>query len=576
MAGQRVPALLTPASVGVGCLLALAACDGSVAPPDIDLVIVTPAPGDSALAGDTVLLSATVLLAGRSSDAAVTWSTAEDGVLGVGNPLATVFLGSGTRVIEAAVDVAGRGSPLATVQFTVLPNGLPWLDSVGVPPRMFDRDTVPLVAFAGDAESEARVVWTVDEVPVDTVASGDTLWWTPGDPDGDRTIVARALDAQGFALDSTRTVSVVDGSRIVWTAMGARRGYRAGVITDWGAITAVGPTGDVAVGFYHGGACHYCLWVFTPSGTVRWQRELDNALGDHSAGLTFGADGSLYAMAFGGWLYGFAADGAQRWRRQGVGNDPHGRFAFDAQGRLIVGANATGGALLARLDPATGDELWRIQLLGAGYLAGPTVLSDGSLAAQLRKLVRADPDGAPLADTVAAPIAAFMSAADARGLHYLAGNPGLIAVNPDNTVRWTVGTNVAEPVIDGDSVAYTATRSVSPSTVMAVGPDGAIRWQTPVTGQSWIPRLAVLADGSVLVATGTFLYRLDRAAGTVLETVQFPMPVQSALAVADDGTIYVVIADGRLLALQGWAPLEPDAPWPIWRRDNARTASVPR
>jgi outer membrane protein assembly factor BamB len=177
-----------------------------------------------------------------------------------------------------------------------------------------------------------------------------------------------------------------------------------------------------------------------------------------------------------------------------------------------------------------------------------------------------------------------MSAADARGLTYLVsrfgGPDGLAAVAPDNTVRWRTqsptGASLAEPVIDADTTLYTATRNVRNTDVMAVRHDGSILWTRTVPNSSYIPRLAVLADGTVLVTVAFCLYRFAAATGDLLDTIEFPTGVESGLAVVADGTIYVVIADGRLLALQGWAPLQPDAPWPIWRRDNARTASVPR
>jgi outer membrane protein assembly factor BamB len=383
---------------------------------------------------------------------------------------------------------------------------------------------------------------------------------------------------------------VDDGSRVKWTAWGARRSYGSSVISDWGAITAVGPTGDIAVGFYHGQPCHACLWVFDANGALRWQRELDDPLGDHSAGLTYEPGGSLYAMAYAGWLYRYAADGTQLWRRQGVGGDPHGRFALDPAGRLFVAANAAGGAVLARLDPATGDDLWRIQRPSSGYFAGPTILSDGSISAQLDlTMYRVTPDSALMADTLPTPRAHYLSAADGRGYHYLseaACSPcvhSLVAVGPDHTVRWQVGfpdQRPSEAVIDADTVIYAAggVASSTPPTseVKAIGPDGVERWTATVTGLSYSARLAVLADGSLLVAAGNFLHRLARGSGTKLDSLAFPATVQSALAVTDDATIYLVIADGRLLALQGWAGLEADAPWPLWRRDNRRTASVPR
>lgn len=135
-------------------------------------------------------------------------------------------------------------------------------------------------------------------------------------------------------------------------------------------------------------------------------------------------------------------------------------------------------------------------------------------------------------------------------------------------------------MVDADTVVYAAGGVASPgqgtTEVKAITPEGSVRWSQLVTGKSYIPRLALLADGSLLVGAGRFLHRLASVSGTVLDSLEFPAKLQSGLAVADDATIYVVIGDGRLLALQGWAALDPDDPWPIWRRDNRRTASVPR
>lgn len=487
-----------------------------------------------------------------------------------------------------ALAAAGCADPLTPADVTVRANGVPRVTSVSLPTRAFDRDTIPLVATGIDTESDVWITVVDGNAERGRVPNGDTLWWVPAGPTGDRTVVVRAVDAQGFSHDSAIAIRVTDGSRVRWTAMGARRGYGTGVITDWGAITAVGPSGDIAVAFYHGSPCYGCLWVFSSGGALRWKVELDNALGDHSAGLTIAPDGSLYAMAFGGWLYRYASDGTLRWSRQGVGGDPHGRFALDPIGRLYVGANGTNDPVLARLDPATGNDVWRISEVGsAGYSAGPTVLGDLSVTAQLGfAFHHVNADSLALTPAVdLLPIAShYMGAADARGFTYLVNRSGgtdaLVAVGPDNTVRWRTasptGASVAEPVIDADTTLYTATRNVRNTDVMAVRHDGSVLWTRNVPNSSYIPRLAVLSDGTVLVTVAYCLYRFAAATGDILDTIEFPTGVESALAVTGDGTIYVVIADGRLLALQGWAPLDPDAPWPIWRRDNARTASVPR
>lgn len=576
--GPFVPAMLGSALL-VGC------ADPS-SPAAVAVTITSPVAGASALAGDTVVLAGHAASAsGTGILAAITWSTGTEGVLGTGDTVRVAFMTPGARVITATVDLDDGGQASATRALAVLPNAVPVFTSVAVPPRAFDRDTIPLVAQATDAESGVEIAWLDGSTEIGRGPSGDTLWWTPGGPPGDRDVVARALDVQGFASDSTLSLRVADGTRVKWSAVGTHRAYGRSVITDWGAVTALHPAGDIAVGFfYNGGNGGDTVWVFDPTGAARWHASAGGFLGDHSAGLTFAPDGSLFTMVFGGWLTHFAPDGTPLWSRQGVANDPHGRFALDPDGALYVAANGTAGGMLARLDPDDGSEIWRVEVPQAGYSAGPAVLSDGSITAQLgATLVRVAPDSTPRALQLAAPLASYMSAADARGMAYLAArspDQGLVAVASDNTVQWNApsgtGAEVAEPAIDRDTVLYTATRSGSETTVLAVGPDGAMRWRQVVPLASYIPRLAVLADGSVLVTAAFTLYRFDRTSGTLLDTVEFPESVESALAVADDGTVYLVIADGRVLAINGWAPLDPDAPWPIWRRDNRRTASVPR
>jgi hypothetical protein len=215
-----------------------------------------------------------------------------------------------------------------------------------------------------------------------------------------------------------------------------------------------------------------------------------------------------------------------------------------------------------------------------GYDAGPTVLADSTLTAQLAGAFRhLTPDGTAIGDTVLiSEVAHYMSAADARGYTYLSGGGSLIAVGPDNVLRWEASfpDRPGEAVIAADTAVYTgSTLNPGLTEVKRIRYDGRVYWTRALSGTSYIPRFALLADGTLLVAPGNYLYTLRRTDGAVVDTIEFPAPIQSALAVAPNGTVYLVTGEGRLEAVKGTVPLDPDAPWPIWRRDNRRTASVP-
>jgi outer membrane protein assembly factor BamB len=167
----------------------------------------------------------------------------------------------------------------------------------------------------------------------------------------------------------------------------------------------------------------------------------------------------------------------------------------------------------------------------------------------------------------------YMAAADDSGrVYYPAPSGSMAVVADDGSIAWEgLGTS-DEPVIGADGTVY----GVGGLSASAWAPDGASLWTTPLEGGSWVHRAALLSDGTLWVTKGRWLYRLSATTGALLETVELTEQVLSPLAVAPDGTLYLMTDRNVLLAIEGPAPLDPDAPWPIWRRDNRRTASVPR
>jgi hypothetical protein len=568
--------------LAIAAITTLAACSDVLKPEDVVLTIVSPEQGDSVLAGDSVTLSAMLLKRSGIPLATppITWSTTRGATLGQGWTLRAVLADTGTYDVIARADFGDAGFVTSAVAVTVLFNGSPSFTTVQIPTRLYVHDTVPLIAAAADPESSVvHIEWYGDGNQL--LGQGDTLMWSPGAPVGDRTVTARAADQQGFHSDSAVSVRALSDDRVLWLA-DAGTWYPGSSDIDL-SMLALADDGSLAVGFYRGSSSREVM-IIGANGRLRWQQTLDAPFLDHSSGLTYAPDGTMFVFDFQGGGYAFDPGGTLLWKRQVLGQDPHGRFALDPAGRLYAAGNdgASGSeTAIVRLDPATGADIWRVAGL-QGYNGGPSVLTDSTLTAQFGgAFYHLTPDGAAVGDTVRlARYAHYMSAADARGYTYLSTTSNsLVAVGPNDTVRWEVPfpSGPGEAVVGADTAIYTASRLDPGLTeVMRIRPDGHVYWTRALSGTSYIPRFALLADGTLLVATGNYVYTLLRTNGAVVDTIEFPALVGSALAVGPTGTIYVVTGDKRLEALRGTVPLDPDAPWPIWRRDNRRTASVPR
>ncbi len=578
----------------LAAISALAACSDALKPEDVVLTVLAPQQGDSLLAGDSLTLRAILMdRSGIPLANTITWSTSGGRTLGEGLTLRAVLTDTGTYDVIARADLGEGGAVTASAAVTVLFNGAPLFVAVQIPTRLYVHDTVPLIAAAVDPESSVvRIEWYGDGNQL--LGEGDTITWSPGSPLGLHPVTVRAVDPQGHHTDRTVAVRALTDEHVLWLADGG--GWRPMGVGTGDGMLALADDGAIVVGFYGSSPCGpTCLFVFGPDGALHWQTNLDSHFWDHSSGLTLAPDGTLFVFDHEGTGYGLSAAGTELWKRQILGHDPHGRFALDPAGRLYAagngGVNSAGYTLLdvVRLDPATGTDLWR-QTFPGGYAAGPSVLPDSTLSVQAGATLRhLDSDGDAVGDTVVAPRAHYMSAADARGYTYLStyissSSPTLIvAVGPDNTIKWEVAFQhePSEVVVDADTTVYAATGVATEtgagiqSEVQAIGPDGSVHWTQTVPGASNRPRLAILADGTLYVGVGYYLHTLSRATGAILKTIEFPLRIHSPFAVGPSGTVYLVTADGRLEAVRASVPLDPNAPWPIWRRDNRRTASVP-
>jgi outer membrane protein assembly factor BamB len=577
---------IRPTAPMIGVVLgALAGCGdpASVAPPTLQ--IVSPRQYDSVLAGQTVTLQVTVDGLRSSDDVALEWVTEWGRVVGRGESTLARLADAGTYAVAV---VARRGvDVLATdrVTVTVLPNESPVvaIDPIGRPCLVYVTDTVRLVAHATDPESAAQVEWFSDlRGPLGT---GDTLRWVPGTgAEGQHVISARALDPEGNLDVALAVLRVLGGPRFGWAReyptvarVGACGGSRGrGVMLP----LALADDGTLVAGMGTPGMLN-AVWSLTADGDVRWAFPTDIDPAEHWAGLSVAADGTVFFANYDGVVHAIRPDGTVAWSAGVLRNDWHGRFALAPDGALFVTGKAPDSARyhdLVRIDPATGAERWRLRRARDGNMSSVAVLPDGNLMQSYgRWALRVTPAGAiARIDSTGVEFTYSnygMSAFDTAGVGYHPVQPALIALRPDHTVRWYVWVGVAEPVLGVDGAVY----ATSADTVWRVSPGGQVQWSAPHPGGSrYNGRLALLADGTLWVAAGRFLLHFEAATGVLIDQVELADWVTSAPAVAEDGTLYVMTGANRIVAIDGGAPLDPQAPWPTWRRDNRRTSSVPR
>lgn len=579
--GSRLGAVLS-----LGCMAACGEPVGITAP---TLAIVAPSPNDTVLSGEAVTFRVDVTDAAAPWEFTLEWATAWGRVIAGGDSAVGHLPDTGTYDV---VVLARQGAEVLAsdrVTLTVLPNAAPVvaIEPIAQPCLVYVTDTVRLVAHATDPESAARIEWRSSLGGV--IGTGDTLQWVLGSgAEGLHVIAARALDPEGNVDVALTTVRVLGGPRFRWARYypaSARPGTCGGARGAGSGISfalALADDGTVVAGMTPLTRGESALWSLTATGDVRWRFATVDMATEHWAALVLAPDGTAFFANIDSVLHAIRSDGTVSWSAPAVlGRDFHGRFALAPDGALFLSGRAPNAARyhdLVRVDPATGAELWRLRGARDGGRSSVAVLADGQLMQTSGWwAVRATPAGAIARIDSTAVFFGYsqygMSAFDAAGVGYHPRVPSLVALSPDHTVQWEAYVSAAEPVVGADGALYAAGNGVA-----RVAPDGQTQWSAPVAGGAagadW--RLALLADGTLWVGGGRFLTRLDAATGARLDQVEFADDLTSALAVAADGTLYAITGWNRLVAIDAGAPLDPNAPWPTWRRDNRRTSSVPR
>lgn len=186
-----------------------------------------------------------------------------------------------------------------------------------------------------------------------------------------------------------------------------------------------------------------------------------------------------------------------RWVFQ-AGDTVWGAPAVGADGTVYVGSR---DRYLYALNP-DGTEKWR-------FLTGGSVASDPTIG----------PD-----------LTIYVGSNDACAY----------AVNPDGTEKWrcpTGGKIYSSPALSQQGTLYVVSMDNS---LYAINPDGSQKWRFPTDGDVSYSAPALASDGTVYVGDDSGTFYAVNADGTEKWRKPWCGAITSAVAVADDGVIYVM------------------------------------
>jgi outer membrane protein assembly factor BamB len=378
------------------------------------------------------------------------------------------------------------------------------------------------------------------------VQTADLSEWRPGRPSAefDRLVVAITERVLGRPREAVApgpdrlTEGAPQGASL--DVIGAER-WSARVTGAIRSAPAPGPHGDVYV-VTEAGALH----ALGPDGRMRWSAVVGGA-GHFSAPSVTVIPGGRVHVVFDRYLYAFDAGGSLSWKWTapgGVTATP----AFDDSGRVFVMTNNS--ELWAVSEQAS--ELWRRTLCGVtggGTWPGP--------ACNGRGLVYAVCKGSEIhgVDAASGEVAWSVPANDrmestpvvgADGAGYFASTGGWVfAINPDGSQRWLA--SVAPPpgkiaMVDAPlAIADDGSVIVAPrhGSLYALSADGEVKWDVPIGGQGTGGRpVAVSPNGTVYATTTNGELVAVGPDGTARARVR-PGEAPSAPAVGGDGVLYV-------------------------------------
>ena len=326
------------------------------------------------------------------------------------------------------------------------------------------------------------------------------------------------------------------------------------------ASPAIGTNGDIYIGL----GWKICA-INSTNGLSKWCKLMHADVSQSSPAVA--ADGTIVVGDRSNILTAINPDGTTKWELiQSREGDIRSSPTIAPDGTIYFGYTGLSGSfgVVTAVKPEDGTVKWQY-VTGSPIYSSPALAPDGSIYIASRDGVLHSflPDGtrAWKFDT-AGGITTFSSPAiGADGTIYLGTATGLVAVNPDGTLKWYCPTGGSSedssPAIATDGTIYVGSKVAKQKTLFAVKPDGNVKWKLGpyLVEQDLSTAQAIGADGIVYVSMGKIVYALNPD-GSVLwqQALGNSIPSSPAiggtalLGVPGEGVLYVGSRDTSLYA----------------------------
>jgi outer membrane protein assembly factor BamB len=383
------------------------------------------------------------------------------------------------------------------------------------------------------------------------------------------------------------------------------------------------------------------LYAIRPNGTLKWKLTLGRSV--HSS-VACDTHGDLYCIVgnansankMDAALYALDSAGQIRWKLDSIGwmaPIPNTGFTpaiasdgtITVNGRYSMFAVSPAGNVKWKYDFPLIDNVTQagVRQTTGSHRSAPTIARDGTIYVNTKQgghdgtqveggIFAIDPDGhlkwrtydvggtaAPVLGidgTIYSAIGEYENAADSSSWPATSQKAKLLAIRPDGTTKWSVGTVLwaeASPSIGADGTLYLGTTHHPfgvPGWLYAITPSGQIKWKydTHDDVQFFPPAQinppdiynspAIDSDGNIYFGNEMgLLYRL-RPNGTMEWMEDVSSLLYGSPAIAEDGTLYVAthgILNGTnhfgLVAIRTGSHGLAASPWPKFRQSNANT-----
>jgi outer membrane protein assembly factor BamB len=284
---------------------------------------------------------------------------------------------------------------------------------------------------------------------------------------------------------------------------------------------------------FQGPATPFLKWTFQTGGAIDSPPAVDH--------------GRIYVTSQDGNVYALNQDGELLWTVQ-TGGPLRSSPAIGSDGTIYVGGcapcgpNPTPQGILYAISPF-GVVKWNVTVQNSGEgvdsLTSPTIGPDGTIYVSDVgfRIVAVTPDGSLKWQVWTQGEVVDSPAVGADGTIYAqiddppqlppcgtVLNKCLVALNPDGTIKWTLRDmgEFDSPAVGSDGTVYIDG--------LAVGPDGAVKWESPGTFSS--PSIG--SDGTIYGSAGNGVYAVNPDG-----TVHWRFPSNSTgVSIDSDGTIY--------------------------------------